>query len=706
VTGSGFQTVLTGAGISIAHPSNMPNGDGLAIIAWGLLVDSLAAERGGHRVPRVAGDAEGRIRGSKIENHEHEGLRLEQLLQILEPWYPRPAVLEASGQEINSPLLAVYETVSDNAWNFNHLALTRLGVKNFTVNMDTLIDTLSATEVVHLHGKWSEPESIVSTVTRSLGGLSPRNRAEFSDGLAGKSVLVMGYSGRDQDVLPMFREFPPSRLTWVQYPGDPLEPEVVRIHEALRLHGVDVEVVSKTAEDFLAEKLQPMTADLIAQRSLARIPNAQKRAATAHARALVDSIDVRLRWLAFANVLYDLGLNLNVSRVLAPQHWRGRLDVARRKMLARAMIRLGHPSYGLALLLPPRVPSRDQFGPYLRNANEVANILPTVGHPRLAETIDFVLSHSNDVAPSAERAGPALQSRVRRGKHANVRGNIFRALHHFEIVARNATAWQQIGVGAEVDARTWHADALKLRGEVLEAAAWADRAREHIDYANYSQRAWATWKVAELKLVSSGPSTDVENLLEESLSLANLAGDAEATFWIHCTTAGAIGRDRPSEAFALLDTAQKMVRHGHGEGILFLLIQRAELQRFHGNHAAAILTLHDMKAREANRHALPFGCAPALLSGSLVLADTRRVSGETGPETSSTIRTLERIRAAALRRGFDLHAAHASTSLAIASGTTGSPDTVRDYRERGWILEAERLENPTKKANDLWQVVM
>jgi hypothetical protein len=32
-------------------------------------------------------------------------------------------------------------------------------------------------------------------------------------------------------------------------------------------------------------------------------------------------------------------------------------------------------------------------------------------------------------------------------------------------------------------------------------------------------------------------------------------------------------------------------------------------------------------------------------------------------------------------------------------------DTVRKYRERGWISKAERVENPTKRTNDLRQVV-
>jgi SIR2-like domain len=702
-----FDTVLTGAGISISNPSNLPSGDTLARLAWEILVESLRGEPAGALVDDVFAKTVDRIAGSQANNREHEGLRLEQLLQILEPWYPEPLTPTAVGHDIDSPLLAIYETIGTDQWNFNHLALTRLGARNYTVNMDTLIESAGARdEVVHLHGEWRKPDTIISTVTRYLAGLSEESRNDLSRAFRGKSVLVMGYSGRDQDVMPLLAEFPPSRLTWVQYPDDPLAPEVIRMHDKLKDGGASVSVLSQSAEDFLSDTLGALDAQLSAYRDLARIRSSVAPAATTHARALVKSIDVRLRWLAFASVLYDLGLTTQLNAIIGELRWTGPLEIARKKIGARAKIRLGDPNGGLSMLLPKRPITVDQIVPYLKNANEIANILPTAGYPRMAEALDFALSHSNDLAPSAERGRAALQSRVRRGKHANVRGELSRALHHFDVVARNTEAWKQMGVGAEVDADTWRADTLKLRGRILDAKKSANNARERVDYANYSQRAWATWKVAELELVSAGPSERVNELLAEARSLGTLAGDIENHFWVDCTDAAAIGSTRPHEAFALLDEAEHMPRRGHGEGLLFLLIQRAELQRFHGDHEAAIETLYEMRRREASRRNLPFGCAPALLSGSLVLAKTRLGASVAGSAAHSAIRTLQRVRTTAKQRGFDLHAAHASTSITLASRAPTDPKTLEDYRGRGWLLEADRLENPAHGANDLWPVVM
>jgi hypothetical protein len=96
--------------------------------------------------------------------------------------------------------------------------------------MDQLIEDAGPhTKVTHLHGKWYRPKSIRTTVAHYSHGLARRLRRDFGHAIRGKNVLVIGYSGRDTDVMPLIEANPPRRLVWVGPHASKWEYEVVQL---------------------------------------------------------------------------------------------------------------------------------------------------------------------------------------------------------------------------------------------------------------------------------------------------------------------------------------------------------------------------------------------------------------------------------------------------------------------------------------------
>lgn len=128
-----------------------------------------------------------------------------------------------------------------------HRSLMALDVgTHLTLNFDHLLEEAGARKVIHLHGSVGDPRSLVTTITQYDSGLPKKLSDQFRTAVKDKRVLVVGYSGRDRDVLPLLRVFKPSEIVWLKYPGSSLSAEVSELERERPLM-----ILETTVEDYV-----------------------------------------------------------------------------------------------------------------------------------------------------------------------------------------------------------------------------------------------------------------------------------------------------------------------------------------------------------------------------------------------------------------------------------------------------------------------
>ncbi len=216
--GFDFNTVITGSGIPKDPPSSLPLGDELAVMAWARLLDAAA------RIAPTVGNTVAEVEPRLLD------LRLEQLLELC----------VGAGMDVDS-VESVYAFMADAEPNKNHQLMASLPPHvHLTLNIDTLLEGagFAPYAVAHLHGRVDRPRSVMTTVSQYLEGLEPALEEQLVRATRGRSVLVVGYSGRDFDVFPTIVRAVPRRLRWLVRPGSRLSPEVEAGLTQLRASGV------------------------------------------------------------------------------------------------------------------------------------------------------------------------------------------------------------------------------------------------------------------------------------------------------------------------------------------------------------------------------------------------------------------------------------------------------------------------------------
>ncbi len=204
--------MLCGAGISFDAPSQLPAGDRLAAELLGLVV-------AGPALP-FPHDVVDRCRQAVEATHaSSEPVRLEQLFELF-------------SREIDPLLLVeVFRLLEDRAPNRNHLALIAACPHAlYTTNQDVLLEAAvkyirkrsaraKVPSPVHLHGRCDQPASIVTLISQYMLGLPTKLVKRFLHDLAGRPLVVLGYSGRDRDVMPVLARSHASSVLWIQKAG-------------------------------------------------------------------------------------------------------------------------------------------------------------------------------------------------------------------------------------------------------------------------------------------------------------------------------------------------------------------------------------------------------------------------------------------------------------------------------------------------------
>lgn len=558
-----FDVVLTGAGISFDAPAKLPSPAELVDEVWRALRKSLD------------GLVDDDLQKNRVQP-QLENMRMEQFLEVLSGPGAIPARI----------LVNVYRLVGGAAHNDNHSRLAALDATHFTLNMDTLIeDAAQGTRVVHLHGVWNRPSSIRTTVTHYSKGLSRRLRTRFGRAIRGRNVLVIGYSGRDTDVIPVFDEYRPQNITWVgpNVTGWEREVQVLR-----RRYDSEPDshftTVGEKAGAYLP-RLVPTVPTATGAKRPHPPTNLDHDLATKTTRAQ--------RVIAVARLLFDMGLNDDVRRILNEERFAGAAEVTRRKIIARSWYRDGDASRALQLLLQ-RPSSLAEALAWPSNLNEIAAIAGRGSRPHLTRRIQPLIIAAGHALPTRAMRRRRMLVQVRIAKNLAVRGQVRKAIALADRVTGSHRARYVLGEPSLVDALTWHADALKDVGEIADAQAKAELAVRSINYSDHSQAAFAMWKYAEIRLVA-GPADDedtaafqaeVEEYLKKAVDEATLGRASDTLAWVHGTWAEYLVGTDVVAARAHLDVAANVGANDPARGPLgrsYHLLQRAVVQMSEGD---------------------------------------------------------------------------------------------------------------------------
>jgi len=234
-----IECIVSGAGVSFL--SKCPSGDQLKGFVWDMLTDSFQDE------PVIRQ----RLKDARNKIVDSSYFRMEQLVHLM---YMND---ESNKKRYHYAFHYAYQVLAcgyrpnRNHWYITHAENVQ---ELLTLNMDDLIEKAQETgddrRVVHLHGVATDPKNIKTTPDEYFQELP--ERASFQQAVEGKTVLVVGYSGRDVDVMPLFEDYHPRKLIWLNHdPGDPPSVELLRLHD--RLKGtVDFPIIYGDTELFLA----------------------------------------------------------------------------------------------------------------------------------------------------------------------------------------------------------------------------------------------------------------------------------------------------------------------------------------------------------------------------------------------------------------------------------------------------------------------
>jgi tetratricopeptide (TPR) repeat protein len=209
--------LLCGAGVS--QGSGLPDGQALARVAFDLVW------AGSNAYPPAAASA---VHDAlRWPNDGEPQLRLELVLDLMSRHVPAEV------------MAGVYSLVLGAEPCLAHYVVVAAGFPVVTTNQDELIERAAVllctdVDVLHLHGLGSKPESIITMLSQYAKGLPIRTAEEMRHRIGGSHLVVLGYSGRDLDVMPYL--YGAARMTWLHYQpggGAPPATEVRALQAAL-----------------------------------------------------------------------------------------------------------------------------------------------------------------------------------------------------------------------------------------------------------------------------------------------------------------------------------------------------------------------------------------------------------------------------------------------------------------------------------------
>jgi tetratricopeptide (TPR) repeat protein len=464
--------VLCGAGISVEAPSDLPSGDALALRTF-----DLAANTGAH--PYDAG-AVARVR-DLIRSGE---LRLEVICDLLARELPPATVI--------SP----FEIVCDALTNRMHVTIALLApIAVVTTNQDLLLERAAALvgndlPVVHLHGRCDQPDSIITTIGGYLQGLSELAEQELAALVEGRDLVVLGYSGRDLDVMNALTKANPRHIVWIEHgkrrmPVE-LPPELLATE---RLFGRSWERLARDTGSWLYGLLHRDQREACAKALAKDIAFKHGRGSTAHlAGARFAQVEAVLCALALGHVLRHAGLHAEARAGYTRLRRERPNDLRVALAWAEATFELNDFDDAIEVFREVRTEDSDADRQARAVLGEVEALRDRSRFDEARVVLDALGPVSSLIHQPSRRAAVRAAGGLQRGGMARMDGDLDVADSAYEDALRDATA---VGdVRGALEARTWRTEILLARGFYAEALAASTAT---LGYAPFANARWLSW---------------------------------------------------------------------------------------------------------------------------------------------------------------------------------------------------------------------
>jgi tetratricopeptide (TPR) repeat protein len=432
-----------------------------------------------------------------------------------------------------------------------------------------------------LHGTCDRVSSIITIISQYLGGLNRRTRRAFEAAIQGNTVIVVGYSGRDLDIMPILVEGGAAAIKWIMHKGPP-SPEVIR---ACAVLGNRLELVPAHTGRWLKARLiergQLRTNALPMSTEPKRLPMPKpvRRAFTAVAPAARN-------W-AVAKVYEQLGRHDQALAIY--QRLSSDPSVDQPRLLAdlgRATARVaGHDAacrVFTSLLAQPEIAVDTRASALLGRLDALRNSSRPVDALRDLAELDRLL----------EAQGKMLKARDRGKRYWHFMGWSLSAkagIHRIEGRAKAAAhlyarAGKAFSLARDIDGRievlTWQAESLLIVGDYRAALATADQAISYaVAYAKDLVRGWPRYVRAEA-LALSGRCVEALKEAARAQKVLRASGNIQGPLWCLLLKSDCYRETSPSKAARVMSGVRKglgLHKLAHVQARLHL--EEAELAR-------------------------------------------------------------------------------------------------------------------------------
>jgi tetratricopeptide (TPR) repeat protein len=697
-----FDTVITGAGISMANPSHLPGGPALAKYLWRQLYQLLSPQ-----IQQICMNAEALI---FPKNPLNKGLRLESICGILAKYIPFDEIKR------------IYTAVNSTKYNFNHAALMRLYPnEQLTLNLDTLLETAGdvygiTPSITHLHGIWSKPDTIITSISQYLTGLPQIAYYQLKEALLHKRVLVIGYSGADVDIFPQFKLYPPEYIKWIQYKDEALQPDVEEWLSSKTDCPSAVHIEKTTAQDYLYTLLKDanmMTDDL----QKLYIESTATSTLSFTKPQLFASTTPTKKLLGIAAILLEVGLCQEVSTILGTINDPCVLH-DRNKLLTRAFKRQNEferAMHCLTLKQNGRFSIRMVFN----NVNEFTSLLPHIQklsrYALLCNSVIIFICRWRRQNTRTQKN--EYLARIRRAKRYIFAGRLNKAERDTRFLLQNdeMTLMNILTPGSYLDAVSCYADLLKMLGEYNKAIVFLNHVEKMVAvYANVYQQAFLHYEIAKNNLLAGNDEYVAFSSLQKAFSCMPEnpeTGKMEGLLpiWVLTEYADLYKSEYNDIAQKALDNAKRYVNWSgdqHG-GAIYYLLHLAERARVAKEYDKCVSYIEQIFDLEKNKGFLPQGNKSAKTMAFHILGMCLCSQGQ---DTKSTLykkglRYLQKAKYKYQKMGMQCGVARTIISISGYTNKFISPDQIRTYENNGWRIEAERATNPPAYLECPWVIL-
>jgi tetratricopeptide (TPR) repeat protein len=635
-------TILAGAGLS--RGSGLPLGDELAEKALNLVLISGQVLLNDSELLSVRRAA--------------KRLRLEILLERLVTEAPKYF------------LFGVYDLLKGARPNFNHLAVITLKPHSLvTTNQDLLLEEAAESlsvkrSVIHLHGRCDNRQSIITTISQYLSGLRPTVEDQFRASLTGKHVVVLGYSGRDRDIMPLLSEGTMRSVTWLHHPGGQMSPELLQLKEQL---GGRVRIIVEDANLWLRRQLTK------SQNSY--LDAVERKLASSHRPRPIIGVAKRKKLsllettLALGRVIehlgqYEIAFNLYGRLLRRVRHPATSLEVETRVRLAIARVQTFRYRFRSACRGFTRIASNFK-APAEQRCEALAGCVFALRNSssyraaqKALEELETLLSVSPKSAPFMRCRGEAAAARagmLRLAGEAFESTELYLKADKFFRRAHDVDGW--------IDISTWLSDNLLTLGRFREADAYLRRAIDDANaYGRHFSNEWAEFLRGELLGMGGDVASGLE-VIEEAYRIFRRMRNPQGQVYSLLYIADFSRDESPAEAGRALRHAEKLLQeHNFAYAFGRFLLETAELARARGRSSEVSkhltsLALHLGQHRRFN------------ISPHLLLAHAQCVAAELARDINSPA-ALAQLQAA--RDTYSkLGAAHCVTRIDVATWLLG-----------------------------------